>query len=335
MRERRCRPALLAAAPLAFGLSAARPALPAEGGAPSLRESIEALEARLDRAVSQVSRPAPGIVFGRAETARGYHLPGYGAVFVLTPRALPRESHLYVFSQRGAPPAGTARIRFRPHSAASKGEDPEAEELLAIEEQVREFQREVEELRQSAERDFERFTRDLRGRFEPLPQSPLPAGLPAPPSAPQAPVAVVPQPAAPPTAGNAPAVASAPAPDAYPAPALPAAPLPPEAPLLPPPPWRNWFESGGAPDQRAPDEVIAGVRTAVIAILEGEGARLELAGDEHLAVAVDFVPAGVFVSQARAARTVVIRARKRDLDARRAGKLSGEELRRRIEVSEY
>ncbi len=54
-----------------------------------------------------------------------------------------------------------------------------------------------------------------------------------------------------------------------------------------------------------------------------------------MTVAVDFVPPGVFVAQMRPTRTVVVRARKRDLDARLLGQLSADDLRRRVEVSEY
>jgi hypothetical protein len=82
--------------------------------------------------------------------------------------------------------------------------------------------------------------------------------------------------------------------------------------------------------------VIADVRAAVIASLETEGGHLKgLAPDEYVTVAVDFIPAGVFVFPARPTRTVVVRARKRDLEARLVGQLSAEDLRRRVEVSEY
>ena len=341
MREPRSRSALLTAALLICAGVLARPRPAAAQGAPSLREAIEAFEARLDRAVGQVSRPAPGILLGRAESARGYHLAGYGAVFVLTPRAVPRKGQVYVFRRRVAP--GAARLRIetrversapdaeeagraaladlppaqaaerpsaqgqrspgtgqeaRPGSGSASTGDPEADELIAIEQQVLEFQREAEEARQSAEREFERLTRDIRGRLAAVPD-------PAAAASPTAPPTVVPLPP------------------------------PGELPLPPPPPWRFWFEEGGPPDERSPDEVVADVRTAVIATLESEAERLTLPGSEYVAVAIDFVPAGPFVSQARPARTMVIRARKQDLDARVAGKLSGDDLRRRIEVSEY
>ncbi len=52
------------------------------------RDALEALEAQLDRAVDRVSLPRVAGLLAR-DAARGYRLPGYGVVFVLTPRALP------------------------------------------------------------------------------------------------------------------------------------------------------------------------------------------------------------------------------------------------------
>lgn len=53
-----------------------------------MRADIEGLAAALENAVSRVSRPTRFGLPGQG--ARGYHLPAYGAVFVLSPRALPR-----------------------------------------------------------------------------------------------------------------------------------------------------------------------------------------------------------------------------------------------------
>ena len=306
----------LATALLFAGVILVRPPLAVAQRAPVAREALEALEASLDRAVGQVSRPAPGIVLGRAESARGYHLPGYGAVFVLAPRALPRGGSTYALQPRVAP-GGRARPQFEarverdggPLPAA--GENPEIDEVLVIEQQVLEFQHEAEEARQTAELEFERLTRDLRNRLAVPPAGPRPA----------APVVA-------PGTGASP-ISPAPPPSALA--------LPPgvEGPL-PPPPWRFWFLTDGPRDDRAPDTIVADVRAAVIATLASDGARLRgLATEEFVAVAIDFVPVGVFVSQARPARTMLIRVRKQDLDARQAGKLTAEELRSRVEVSEY
>ena len=54
-----------------------------------------------------------------------------------------------------------------------------------------------------------------------------------------------------------------------------------------------------------------------------------------LVVVVDFLPRSAFATRTRPARTLVVRVRKRELDARAAGQLAAEDLRQRIEYSEY
>ena len=164
------------------------------------RGDLQAFEAQLDKAVAEVSRPAPGIVLGRSEAARGYHLRGYGAVFVLSPRALPRSGDVIVIRRRPLP-GGSVRI------APPQGGD--GEEIAALEQEVLEFQQEAEQARQMAERDFERLTQDIRGRLAPpmaiRSAAPINAASPEPPPAagaappPPAPAAAAP-PAAPVTA---------------------------------------------------------------------------------------------------------------------------------------
>jgi hypothetical protein len=323
------------------------------------REAMEALELQLEQAVGQVSRPAPGIVLGRVESARGYYLPGYGAVIVLTPRALPRPGNAFLVHRRSGP-GGTARVQIetrvegtgadqqnaerlaeharqvlgmsggaerRPAAAGSTGRpESEIDELIALEQQVLEFQRLAEESRLSAEQEFERLTQNVRVRFGAPPEE----GAAGPGAAP-----VAAADGAPPSKGAV-TTASTPAPRAGGrlATGAPGAPRPADAARIAP--WRFWFEAGGPPDPRPPDRVAADVRDAVIATVENAGTRLTgLQGEECVAVAVDFVVRGVFVSDPRPSRTMVIRARKRDLDARRAGALSPEDLRHRIEVIEY
>lgn len=318
-----CRCLVIAASLLVAGLAAAQ-----TSSVP--RVEIERLEAQLDRAVGQVSRPGAGIVMGRAEGARGYHLPGYGAVFVLAPRALPRAREVMVL---GTGPASGAvfeietsgegeeprtadaqtprpdrdrRIRIRSVGRRPVPLDPEHAQVLAeIEAQVAAFQREAEEARQAAERELEQLSRDVQGLLAPSPPAPG-AGPALPVEAPEAP-----RPARP---------------------AMPA--LPPTAPF--PPPWRFWFESRETPDARAPEQVVADVRAAVVATLEAHGALVSgLGPDEHVAVAVDFLPGGLFVAQGRPRKTLVVRARRKDLEERARGRLSPEELRKRIEIVEY
>jgi hypothetical protein len=103
-----------------------------------------------------------------------------------------------------------------------------------------------------------------------------------------------------------------------------------------PPPWKSWFGTEGPRDERAPDKVVADVRAALVQALESQSGRVPgLGADEFVTVAVDFVPGGFFASHARPAKTLVVRARVRDLEARARGALAPEELRRRVEVVEY
>ena len=83
---------------------------------------------------------------------------------------------------------------------------------------------------------------------------------------------------------------------------------------------------------------------AVTQVLESHGPRLVLLRpEENVVVAVDFVPRsgrllvglGPEARRPRAARTLVVRVRKQELEARRDGALAPEELRKRIEYVEY
>jgi hypothetical protein len=58
--------------------------------------------------------------------------------------------------------------------------------------------------------------------------------------------------------------------------------------------------------------------------------------DETISVVVDFVAGTPFLDDnARPARSLSLRVRKRDLDERRAGRIGPDEMRRRVETSEY
>lgn len=294
---------------LALALSAAAALAAAQAAAPrpareepvAVRDGLEALEARLDRAVDRVSLPHAARLLGRAESARAYRLPGYGVVLVLTPRALPGASGRIYFLQRGrggrvhvqthtqAPPAPGAPGTFVADLAGDEG-------VETFERQVLVLQQETEAARRAAEEEMERIVHDVRVRVA-VPAVPQPAP-PQPPQPPQPPGA--PEPLAPP----------------------------------PPPPWKFWFDIGsGAPtDARSPDAVVADVRAALIESLTAPGATSGLAGDERVTVAVDFVEGGLFVANARADRTLLVSVRARDVAARARGAISVEELRRRVEI---
>lgn len=295
-------PVILVAAVLATLPGTAAAGEEAQAPAAVPREEIEALEAQLDRAVDRVSLPHAARLVGRTESARGYRLPGYGLVFVLTPRALPSgEKGTFVF-RVDKPRHRVVRVETRRGPEAT-APDPEEQEIETLERQVLTLQAETEEARRAAEEGMERLVHDVRIRLAPVP---APA-----PDAPEAP--------SPPAVGGAPP-----------------APEPPEAPLPPPPPWKFWFEAGAPQDDRTPEALVADVRGAVIDTLAMPRETLSgLGGDEFLTVAVDFVPGGFFASRARPERTLVVRARVRDVEARGRGAITLEELRRRLLVVDY
>jgi hypothetical protein len=184
----------------------------------------------------------------------------------------------------------------------------EALEMRAREQQARmeAVRRDVEQARVAAEREDEQ---RLAG----------PVPVPAAPAPPPAPVAAAP-------------VASAPSAEA----AAPTPVLPPMTLIPPPAPWQFWFAGEDPGDGRTSDAVIRDVKMAVTVLVEKQGPALHaLRPEEFVAVAVDFVPRGSMVMSPRVQKTLVIKVRKRDLDERRAGRLTAEALRQRIDYTEY
>jgi len=289
------------------------------------RDGLEALEARLDHAVDRVSLPHAARLLGRGESARAYRLPGYGIVLVLTPRALPGASGRVYFLQRGSrPKARKYRIETTTPGAPTSVEvDVEDDEgVETFERQVLVLQHETEAARRAAEEEMERIVHDVRVRIAP-PEPPEPATPPAPPA---------PAPPAPPAPPVAPVAPETPEPGT-PGPVAWTGTLPP---MPAPPPWKFWFDARTTSETRAPEAVIADVRASLIETLTApvEGVA-GLPGDERVTVAVDFVPGGLFAANARPGRTLVVSVRARDVTARARGSISAEELRRRVEVSEY
>jgi hypothetical protein len=310
MIMRRCHTRFAVAAVLAaLALPAAAEERP-KAVAATPREGIEALEAHLTRAVDRVSLPEAGRLLGRVEPARGYRLPGYGVVFVLTPRTLPAvRGQVYVL--HGGSPVHR-RVRIAPHrpSAGEAGSGADDEEIETFERQVLVLQQETEAARRAAEEEMDRIVQNVRVRAAPpsdvhvevhtAPEAPEPPGAPA-------------------------------------APGAPPPPAPAEAPLPPaPPPWKFWFGTGTPDEKRSPEAVVADVRGAVIDALATQEVRLAgLAADERVTVTVDFVPGGMFAASARPEKTLVVSARVKDVDARARGAITPEELRKRVEVTEY
>ena len=193
------------------------PAANAANAAAVPREGIEALEAQLDRAIDRVSLPRPVALLGR-DCARGYRLPGYGIVFVLTPRTLPGPDGYDVLRPRH-------RVEFRrvrPHPAGEDAAAGAPDAVGALERQVIVLQQETEQARRAAEEDMERIVQDVRVRHA------APGELRARGPNPRPRVLAPASPGARGSAGG----ARAPAPP----------PAPAEAPLPPPPPWKYWFD---------------------------------------------------------------------------------------------
>ncbi len=296
----------------------------------AVRDGLETLEARLDRAADRVSLPHAARLLGRAELARGYRLPGYGLVLVLTPRALPGgEGRFYVIDGRGPKPHrlhGEPRPKASGQTVVVKIDDSDG--LETFERQVLVLQHETEAARLAAEEEMDRITRDVRVRIAP----PAPPDAPTPPQ-PEAPVAR-------PAAASPPAPETPQTPAPREAPEAPAAPLPPAPPVAwttTPPPWKFWFEADNAVETRAPEAVIADVRASLVDTLVSAdaGALASLSADERVTVAVDFVSGGLFVANARPSHTLLVSLRAKDVAACARGAISPEELRRRVEVSEY
>lgn len=290
---------------LSLGLAAA-PASAQDGGR---RAELVRLAAALDEAVGNVS--AAAAVVAPPTGVRVVPLRGFGAVFVVPARALPSArsvivlrrpaealalQHAQLLAQRER---AAAQARIAAQDAAEQARahprTPQDRELEALEQQAEAFQREAERARQEAERALESIARELRVRVA-QPIPPEPAAVPAPPAAAEAP-----------------------------------------PPSPPAPPWRFWFRAGEE-DARGADQIVADVKRAVIQVLQDRGPDLrEIKPDEQLAVAVEFSP-GLFFdlpSETDAQRSLLVRVRKGDLDLRRAGRISPEELLRRIEQLEF
>jgi hypothetical protein len=105
----------------------------------------------------------------------------------------------------------------------------------------------------------------------------------------------------------------------------------------PSPPWESWFIEEEHLDSRSADKVVSDVQAAVTQALEQSVRQLDVvAPDEWVIVAVDFFPQRLFFAPPSGpVKTVVIRARKKDLVEGASGKITPEELQKRIEFTQY
>ncbi len=181
------------------------------------------------------------------------------------------------------------------HPAAGEPSPADEEAIENFERQVLVLQHETEAARRAAEEQTERILEDVRVRAGSEPE--VHVELPMPP------------------------------------------PAPPEAPgpetAAAPPPWKFWFQADAATERRTPEAVIADVRGALVDALASSVRVSGLPGDERVAVTVDFVPGGIFAVSARPEKTLVVTARVRDVEARARGAITPDDLKKRIEVSEY
>jgi hypothetical protein len=282
------------------------------------RSDVETMEALLDRVVRRVSEPSAAPFFGASEASRAYRLQGYGVIFVVPPRSLPPSQRLGEFPPAGAvgaaspAPGADDELRrafaqeesIRKSLAAERPQGDKARaarerELKAIEAKVDELSREAERQRAEVERALDVTMQQVRIRLMARPPG-GPATGPV-----TAPTQVEPPPEA-------------------------------EPPLPPAPPWGYWLHGESSDDPRKPDQVVSDVKAAVLQAVETAGGRLRsVRPEESVVVAVDFVPQWDFGDGAGAEHTLVVRAKKKDLEDHDLGKLSTPDLRKRIELVEY
>jgi hypothetical protein len=279
-------------------------AAPQAPAADTPRRELARAEQILYERVEQVSRTSAMHLLGMGETCRAYHVKGIGAFFVLAPRALPIPPGTQIVLWGTGPmlPDPPPRPIDSDARKANQKEAARREaEVKAIEDQVREFQREAQRAREEAERLMDHQIEEMQ-KFQGR-------------------------------AGSVPAVA-------------PVAPVPPLTPLVPPeppgarmppqPPWEGWFIGEDRRDPRPAHVIVRDVETAVTGALESVVDGLSVvAPDELVIVAVDFYPQGAFGIPIPPMRTLVVRAKKKDLVDGASGKITPEELQKRIEYIQY
>ncbi len=294
---------------------------PAERGSPEVetRAALDALAGALDAGLQAVGlAPLPGLW---APVARGYHVPGVGAVFTLSPRRLPAAtrsssahdaaravadataalertlSHAEDAAVRTELRRSLDALRASRHALAAEAIPPPRVWVMiderAVAREVRRLEEQTELLRREAERAWADADHALQQAVL-APVAPAPPVLPA-------------------------------------APAVPAPPAPPTDLLAPPLLLRS---QGETPPQveRALQEAVGG---AVADVLEKRSPALRLSPEESVVVAVDFLPRRALWAAVRPLRTVVVRVKQKDLDGRRQSRLSADELRQRMEVAAY
>jgi hypothetical protein len=286
------------------------------------REELQQLAVLLDAAVERASPANADVFLAGTASCRPYLLRGYGVVFVVPPRTLPMEPVDQVQGFRPWPPPVTRR----PGTPMTD----EEKKLRVMEQQAAEFVAQAEQFSREAELAFITMMQELEQRLAADQARALAADRMRPQVAASA-VAERPAERPAPAAESPGADEPTPLPDVRPGP-------PPAGPrtYLPAPPWKRWIGGMASFDARPPERVVADVREAVTAVLEAFGPNLSAVNaEESVSVVVDFVSGAPFLDDVRPARSLTVRIRKKDLEERRAGRLTAEELRRRLEAVEY
>jgi hypothetical protein len=276
------------------------------------RGDLERMEQALDRTVAQASQTSVVHTLGVGE-CHGYELKGYGAVFVLAPRLLPAPGrHVVIFGtgeggdgiekafgamQQVLKDQVQQQLRQAQEEAQKAQKDTQKDpRLKGRTKEAREIQA-IQEQAEAFQREAQRAREEAERALESIRQ--------------QLQVREV-------------------------SPGSPAAAQQSPAPSAPPPPWTFWFQGENTEDNRSPEAVIRDVASAVTTALETAGPGLaSLEAAESVVVAADFFPPGGFGVRSRPARTLVVRARKGDLELRASGQISPEQLRSRIEYVVY
>jgi hypothetical protein len=308
----------------------AREAAPAPAPRPeNVRRDLDALQRAVEGAVARVAPPVAGF-FG-VTPVRAYRVQGVGILVVLPARVLPSVQNRAAVDPQVVRALDEAMRGLQ--ESLKIADSPEARRQLKqsldslrltkvkfmrtkkarpvergvpreIEAHLQQMQAEAEAFRQQAEEARQEAERELQQQYPQyftLHPSAPPPGVPPAPAAPQAPLAPRP-----------------------PAPGL----LP-----LPPAPWELWFSiEGEEAETRTADELVQEVKTAVMTSLGTHpGPWDTLSAEETVSVAIDFLPR----RGGPAPRTVALRAKASDLAARVKGRMSQEELVRRIHAAEY
>ena len=271
-----------------------------------VRGQIERTAIFLDEAVHQTSRPSPLGLFEPSQMTRGYRIPGVGVVFVAPSRSLPsprtvrwRERALAAARRQVKTTAPAPATAASPPQPGQGGPGPTGQSVITR----RRFEFQGDGL---SEAEKERVLRSFEEQARLLQENSLRQYQ----ETEQA-LRQMMRNGAPGSAEEENGTL-----------------------LLPPmPPWNPGVFGEEPPDTRTAQQVLDDVRQALAQALAANPPSF-LAAEESLIVTVDFFDDDVFDFVARPVSTLVARVQAKDVAACRAGSLSFEDFKKRIEYSE-